>query len=361
VSVVDVLMPVLRRLDPERAHDLTLRALELGVVPAWRRRDPPILATRVWGRDFPNPIGLAAGFDKDARVPDAMLRLGFGFVEVGSVTPRPQPGNPLPRLFRLTEDEAVINRFGFNSQGIDAVRARLVARQGRGGIVGVNLGKNRDAADAAADYAAGAAALAAFADYLVVNVSSPNTPGLRNLQRRSAVCGLIERVRIARDRAAPANPPPLLVKIAPDLTPDERADLAAVAVETGIDGLVISNTTVARPPELRSAHAHEPGGLSGRPLFAPSTDLLREMFELTGGRVTLIGVGGVSSGADAYEKIRAGASLVQLYSGLVYGGPGLARRIAGELAQCLRRDGFADVASAMGVGTVRPAPSLQAR
>jgi dihydroorotate dehydrogenase len=348
MSVFDALMPLMRLLDPERAHDATLRALELGLVPAWRRRDDQILGCRVWGRDFPNPVGLAAGFDKDGRVADAMLRLGFGFVEIGSVTPRPQPGNPIPRLFRLPEDGAVINRFGFNSQGIEAARARLAARWGRGGIVGANLGKNRDAADAAADYAAGAAALAPMADYLVVNVSSPNTPGLRNLQRRSEVSALIERVREARDRAVPANPPPLLVKIAPDLTQEERADLAAVALETAVDGLVISNTTVARPPELRSPHAPEVGGLSGRPLFQPSTELLREMYELTGGRVVLVGVGGISSGADAYAKIRAGASLVQLYTALIYGGPGLVRRITTELAACLRRDGFPNVAAAVG-------------
>jgi dihydroorotate dehydrogenase len=355
---VDRLMPMLRLLAPEAAHNATLRALELGLVPMRQSADDPILATRVFGRDFPNPIGLAAGFDKDARVPDAMLRLGFGFVEIGSVTPRPQPGNPKPRLFRLPEDGAVINRFGFNSEGLDAARSRLAARRGRGGIVGVNLGKNRDTADPASDYAAGLAALSPFADYIVVNVSSPNTPGLRNLQRRSQVTALLEHLLALRAKAASAARPPLLVKIAPDLTPEERADLAAVALESGIDGIIVSNTTVARPPELKGADAHEPGGLSGRPLMAPSTELLAEMYRLTRRRVPLIGTGGVASGADAYEKLRAGASLVQLYTALVFQGPGLVRRIKDDLARRLRADGFRSVAEAVGAGVdMAPSPS----
>jgi dihydroorotate dehydrogenase len=353
MSLADALMPLVRLLPPERAHDATLRALELGQAVLRRHRDDPILAVRLWGRDFPNPVGLAAGFDKDARVPDAMLRLGFGFVEIGSVTPRPQPGNPQPRLFRLPEDGAVINRFGFNSEGVEAARARLARRRGRPGILGANLGKNRDATDATADYVAGVRALAPLADYIVVNVSSPNTPGLRDLQRRSEVTALIERIRDARDAAVPANPPPLVVKIAPDLSQEERADLAAVALETRLDGLIVSNTTVARPPELRSEHAHEPGGLSGRPLFAPSTELLAEIYRMTEDRVPLIGVGGVASGRDAYLKVRAGASLVQLYTGLIYGGPGLVRRIKAELAACLRRDGFRSVAEAVGIDARR--------
>jgi len=348
MSLLDRLMPLIRRLDPERAHEATLRTLELGLVRPWPGRADPILASRVWGRDFANPVGLAAGFDKDARVPGAMLRLGFGFVEIGSVTPRPQPGNPRPRLFRLEEDRAVINRFGFNSEGLERVRQRLAARQAHGGIVGVNLGKNRDTADAAADYEAGAAALAPYAAYLVINVSSPNTAGLRGLQRRSDLAALVDRVREARDRAVPSRPPPLLVKIAPDLGPEERAELAAAALDSAVDGLVVSNTTVARPPELRSPQAPEPGGLSGWPLMAPSTELLREMRRLTHGRIVLVGVGGIASGADAYAKIRAGASLVQLYTGLVYGGPGLVRRIKAELAVALRRDGFAKLQEAVG-------------
>jgi dihydroorotate dehydrogenase len=343
---------LLRLLPPETAHEATLRLLELGLGPR-RTGDDPILATRLWGLDFPNPIGLAAGFDKDARVPDAMLALGFGFVEVGSLTPRPQPGNPRPRLFRLVPDRAVINRMGFNNEGLRAAARRLAARRRRGGILGANIGKNRDSADPFADYEQGVTALAPLAEFLVVNVSSPNTPGLRELQRKHAVEALIERLLAARAKATPRRPPPLLVKIAPDLAPEDRADIAEVALATGLDGLIVSNTTTARPPELRSRHAPEPGGLSGRPLFRPSTELLAEMRRLTRGRVTLIGVGGVASGADAYAKIRAGASLVELYTALVYEGPGLVRRIKNELAALLRRDGFASVADAVGNGIER--------
>jgi dihydroorotate dehydrogenase len=347
-------LPLLRCLPPETAHNLTLRALALGLVRAPAAPADAILRTTLWGREFPNPVGLAAGFDKNAAVPDAMLDLGFGFVEIGSVTPLPQKGNPRPRIFRIAEDGAVINRLGFNNDGIAAVAARLAARRrsadGTGGIVGANIGKNRDAPDAAADYEAGVRAFAPLADYLVVNVSSPNTPGLRDLQRRREITLLIERLLAARRAAAPERPPPLLVKIAPDLTEEERADLAEVALTSGIDGLIVSNTTVARPPGLRGGNAHEPGGLSGKPLFAPSTALLAEMYRRTRGRVTLIGVGGVASGADAYAKIRAGASLVQLYTGLVYQGPGLVERIKGELAALLRRDGIAALADAVGSG-----------
>ena len=348
---------LLRLLPPETAHETTLRLVEAGLAPRYRG-DDHILATRLWNLDFPNPIGLAAGFDKDARVPDRMLGLGFGFVEVGSVTPRPQEGNPRPRLFRLVPDRAVINRMGFNNRGLAAAAARLSARRGRKGIVGANIGKNRDTADPFGDYEQGVMTLAPLVDLLVVNVSSPNTPGLRDLQRKRTVEALIERLLEARARATPTRPPPLLVKVAPDLAPEERADIAEVALATGLDGLVVSNTTTHRPPELRSRHAPEPGGLSGRPLFAPSTALLAEMRRLTRGRVPLIGVGGVASGADAYDKIRAGASLVELYTALVYEGPGLVRRIKMELAALLRRDGFKSVAEAVGNGSERtPAPT----
>jgi dihydroorotate dehydrogenase len=342
-------LPLLRLLPPETAHHLTLRALALGLVPAPSGAPQPLLRTTLWGRDFPNPIGLAAGFDKNAAVPDAMLGLGFGFVEIGSVTPLAQAGNPKPRVFRIAEDGAVINRLGFNNDGLDLVAARLAARSRRG-IVGANIGKNRDSPDAAADYEAGIRAFAPLADYLVVNISSPNTPGLRDLQRRHEVTALLERLLAARRAAARVTPPPLLVKIAPDLTEEERADLADVALTSGIDGLIIANTTVARPSGLRGVHAHEPGGLSGRPLFAPSTALLAEMYRRTKGRVPLIGVGGIANGADAYAKIRAGASLVQLYTALIYQGPGLIERIKSELAALLRRDRFASVAAAVGSG-----------
>ncbi len=349
-------LPCLRLLPAEAAHDLTLRALALGLVRVRAAPPDPILRTRLWGRDFPNPIGLAAGFDKNALVPDAMLRLGFGFVEIGSVTPLPQAGNPKPRIFRLAEDAAVINRLGFNNDGLAIVAARLAARRRHGGaadrsgIVGANIGKNRDAPDAVADYEAGVTAFAPLADYLVVNISSPNTPGLRELQRRREVTALIERLLAARRAASPGREPPLLVKIAPDLSEEERGDLADVALTSGIDGLIVSNTTVTRPPDLRGGHAHEPGGLSGKPLFALSTALLAEMYRRTQGRVPLIGVGGIASGADAYAKIRAGASLVQLYTGLAYQGPGLIARIKHELAALLRRDRFASLAEAVGSG-----------
>ncbi len=302
----------------------------------------------MWGRTFSNPVGLAAGFDKNADVPDAMLRLGFGFVEIGSVTPRPQAGNPRPRLFRLPEDGAVINRLGFNSAGLTAVRVRLAARR-RQGIVGVNLGKNRDSADAAADYAAGAAALAPLADYLVCNVSSPNTPGLRALQSRDALDALVATVEKALAAAMPKDAPPLLLKIAPDLTHEDMRDIAAVALGRNVAGLIVSNTTIARPPTLNSRHRGETGGLSGKPLFAPSTDVLATMYRQLEGRLPLIGVGGIAAGHDAYLKIRAGASLVQLYTALVFQGPRLVADIRRDLAARLRADGFARVQDAIGI------------
>ena len=340
-----LIRPLLRGLPPEAAHRLTLAALAAGLGGRAPEPDPPILAQRLWGRDFPNPIGIAAGFDKDARVPDALLRLGFGFAEIGTVTPRPQPGNPKPRVFRLETDGALINRLGFNSGGLDAVIARLSARPHRG-VVGVNLGKNRDSADPIADYAEGVRRTAALADYLVVNVSSPNTPGLRDLQARDTLETLLRALLSARAETGAA--PPLLVKIAPDLTAEERADIAAVALATGIDGIIVSNTTIARPPGLRSPQAREAGGLSGRPLFAPSTALLADIYRLTGGKLPLVGVGGVASAEDAYAKIRAGASLVQLYTALVFAGPALLHKIKRGLAELLRRDGFASVAEAVG-------------
>jgi dihydroorotate dehydrogenase len=345
-----LIRPVLQRLPAESAHHLTLWALAAGfgrlmIGRAVQEPDPPILAQRLWGRDFPNPVGLAAGYDKDGRAAVAMHAFGFGFVEIGTVTPRPQPGNPKPRLFRLEEDDAIINRLGFNSGGLDAVVGRL-SRRRPDGIIGVNLGKNRDTADAAADYAQGIRRMAGFADYLVVNISSPNTPGLRDLQRRELLASLLERLSQTRQQCG--NRVPLLVKIAPDLTPAEREGIAALAVETGIDGLVVANTTTARPPGLRSPHVREAGGLSGRPLFAPSTVLLAEMYRLTKGRLPLIGVGGVASAADAYQKIRAGACLIQLYTALVFDGPRLVDEIKWGLAERLRADGFASIREAVG-------------
>jgi dihydroorotate dehydrogenase len=349
-DISSLITRLLRLLAPETAHRVTIRALAAGLGFHASGPEDPILETRLWGRRFPNPIGMAAGFDKNAEAYRAVLRLGFGFAEIGSVTPRPQAGNPKPRLFRLTEDRAVINRMGFNNDGVEAVARRLSDRGHLPGPLGVNLGKNKDSADAAADYVQGVQALARYADYLVVNVSSPNTPGLRALQGREPLAALIEAVKRARRDACPEAPPPLLVKIAPDLQPEDKQDIAAVALASGLDGLIISNTTLARPASLRSPHRGEAGGLSGAPLFQPSTELLAEMYRLTQGRLPLVGVGGIASGADAYAKIRAGASLLQLYSALVYEGPGLVGRIKRELAQCLRRDGFSSLSQAVGSG-----------
>jgi dihydroorotate dehydrogenase len=340
--------PVLARLDPERAHHLTILALRSGLVRGIPTPDDPILKTRVLGIDFPNPIGLAAGFDKHAEVVDAMLSLGFGFIEAGTVTPLPQPGNPKPRLFRLEADRAVINRFGFNSRGLAAFKGRLAARRARGGIVGANVGKNRDTTDAASDYERGIEELAPVADYLVINVSSPNTPGLRALQRKDEMTELLRRAIAARGRGAGRHRPPLLAKVGPDLDEDEWRDIGAAAEASGLDGLIIGNTTVERPGDLTSPRRTEAGGLSGRPLSARATACIASMYRLTGGRLPIIGCGGVASGDDAYAKIRAGASLVQLYSALVFEGPGLVSRIKRDLAARLRADGFRSIADAVG-------------
>jgi len=339
----------LRRLPPEIAHRLAISALKMRRGRLGLTSDDPVLHMRIWGRSFPNPIGMAAGFDKDAEVYDALLQSGFGFVEVGSITPEPQPGNPKPRLFRLPQDNALINRMGFNSRGLARARQRLEKRRHlRHGIVGVNLGKNRNG-EAEADYTRGVRELAAYADYIVINVSSPNTPGLRALQSAVALRTLITAVQRARGEAGAADlPPPLLLKLAPDLTPEDRQEIAVVAAGCAIDGLIVGNTTISRPPSLHGSHVGEAGGLSGAPLFTLSTDVLRDMYRLTEGRIPLIGVGGISSGADAYAKIRAGASLVQLYTALVYQGPALLQRMKKDLVQLLRRDGFAQLDEAVG-------------
>jgi dihydroorotate dehydrogenase len=334
-----LLRPLVFALDAERAHRLTIAALKLA--PARTPPEPdPVLATKIAGLAFPNPIGLAAGFDKDAEVSAPMLGLGFGFVEVGTLTPRPQPGNPKPRLFRLAEDQAVINRLGFNNRGQAAACARL-ERRGPG-LVGVNIGANKDSPDRIADYVQGVRAMAAVADYLAVNISSPNTPGLRALQDPAALEALLDAVGEARGEGGP----PLFLKMAPDLEP---ADIDAIARVTAgrIDALIISNTTVSRPG-LRALRGVETGGLSGRPLRALALQRLRDFRQATGGKLPLVAAGGIGSGADAYERIRAGASLVQLYTALVYEGPGLARRIARELKALLERDGFARLDEAVG-------------
>jgi dihydroorotate dehydrogenase len=338
-----------RGLPPETAHALTVSALKLGLGPQGAAPVTPVLQTSVYGLEFPNPIGLAAGFDKNAEIPDAMLGMGFGFVETGTVTPLPQAGNPRPRIFRLNEDAAVINRLGFNNQGLEACKARLLARRGRPGLVGANIGANKDSADRIGDYLKGFNALAGLASYFTINVSSPNTPGLRGLQERDALQTLLRRLVAARAGAGRTGQSPLLLKIAPDLDGAGLRDVVEVALETGIDGMIVSNTTIQRPRELQSARRHEQGGLSGRPLFVLSTRRLQEVYRLSQGRLPLIGVGGVASGADAYAKIRNGASLVQLYTAMIYAGPGLVRRIAGELAALLARDGFGHVREAVGM------------
>lgn len=341
-SIWPVFRPLIFQLDAERAHRLTILGLRMKPL-AFARSDDPILAAQVAGLDFPNPVGLAAGFDKDAQVPDAMLALGFGFVEVGTVTPLAQAGNPRPRLFRLTEDRAVINRMGFNNGGQAAAFERLLRRNRRPGIVGVNIGANKNAADRIADYANGVRVMAPIARYLTVNISSPNTPGLRALQDKGALDELLAAVAEARG----ASGPPVFLKVAPDLEPADIDDIAAVAIARGMDGLIVSNTTIARPP-LRSPLASEAGGLSGAPLRDMAMARLRDFRSATGGKLPLIAAGGIASAEDAYARIRAGASLVQLYSALVYEGPGLARRITRGLADLLRRDGFASVGEAIG-------------
>jgi dihydroorotate dehydrogenase len=337
--------PALFALDSETGHRLAVRGL--AALP--RRGPPPAgpLAVTVGGLRFPNPVGVAAGFDKDAEVPDALLGLGFGFTEVGSITPLPQAGNPKPRLFRLVEDQAVINRMGFNNGGAEAALARLAARTGRGGIVGVNIGANKDSADRIADYAVMARTMAPVADYLCVNVSSPNTPGLRALQDEAALAALIEAVFAARDEAMPFGAPPVFLKVAPDLEPADIDAISRIALDRKLAALVVSNTTVTRPA-LRSGHAGESGGLSGAPLRALATQRLRDFRKATGGAIPLVGVGGIATAEHAWERIRAGASLVQLYSAMVYEGPGLGARIVRGIEALMRRDGFAGIAEAVG-------------
>jgi dihydroorotate dehydrogenase len=347
MSVYALLKPLVFKLDPERAHTLTVAALK--TLPLPRAAAPaPQLRSCAFGLDFPSPVGLAAGFDKNAEVPDAVLKLGFGFAEVGTITPLPQAGNAKPRLFRLMEDRAVINRMGFNNDGLAAAVAKLKSRHGRPGIVGVNVGANKDSADRIADYVTCIKAVLPCADYVTINISSPNTPGLRALQSRDALMDLIGRCVAARGLATQGDAKtPMLVKIAPDLTDDDVADIAEIALATGIDGLIVSNTTLART-HLVSRHAAESGGLSGAPLFEPSTAMLRKLAQATAGKIPLVGVGGITTAAQAYAKIRNGASLVQIYSGLVYEGPGLAARLNAGLAELLVRDGFSTITQAVG-------------
>ena len=327
--------------DAERAHRFALAALRAAPAAKPAALGGP-LETTIAGLKFANPVGMAAGFDKDAEVADALLGLGFGFVEVGSITPRPQAGNPQPRLFRLAEDRAVINRMGFNNDGAPAAAARLAARERRG-IVGINIGANKDSADRIADYAQMTRVMAPLADYLAVNISSPNTPGLRALQDEGALTGLLDAVLAARGETGP----PVFLKVAPDLEPADIDSIARIAFDRKLDALIVSNTTISRPA-LRSRLAGETGGLSGAPLKDLALERLRDFRTATGGALPLVGVGGIASAEDAWQRIRAGASLVQLYSAMVYEGPGIARRIVRGLETLMRRDGFTSLAEAVG-------------
>ncbi|MFC4671263.1 quinone-dependent dihydroorotate dehydrogenase [Seohaeicola nanhaiensis] len=340
-------LAALRRIDPETAHGLALKALRAGLVPLPGTVTSPRLRTRLAGLDLANPVGLAAGFDKNAVALHPLARAGFGFIEVGAATPRPQDGNPRPRLFRLTEDRAVINRFGFNNEGMEAIAARL-ARRPKDAVIGLNLGANKDSADRAQDFVQVLQATAAHLDFATVNVSSPNTEKLRDLQGKAALTALLRGVMAARD--ALPRPIPVFLKIAPDLDPAALADVAEAAADTQVDAIIATNTTLNRDG-LTSTHRGEAGGLSGAPLFDRSTRILARLAAITEGRIPLVGVGGIGSAEDAYAKITAGASAVQLYSALVYEGLSLAARIARGLDQLLARDGFATVAEAVGTRT----------
>jgi len=338
----NLLRPALFMLDPETAHGLTLAGLKRS--PLKESPAAGSLAVEVAGLKFPNPLGMAAGFDKDAEVPDALLGLGFGFVEVGSITPRPQEGNPKPRLFRLVEDRAVINRMGFNNSGAEVAQARLNERMARrSGIVGINIGANKDSADRIADYAEMTRIMAPLASYLAVNISSPNTPGLRALQDEGALVELLGAVMEARGE----NATPVFLKVAPDLEPADVDAIARIALDQKLGALIVSNTTISRP-KLNSKHAGETGGLSGAPLRDLAQQRIRDFRSATGGAIPLVGVGGIASAEDAWARIRAGASLVQLYSAMVYAGPGLPRQITRGLERLMRRDGFSSIAEAVG-------------
>lgn len=337
-----LIRPAVFLLDAERAHGLALAALKLLPAGGARRCAHP-LATTVAGLSFPNPLGMAAGFDKNAEVPDALLGAGFGFAEVGSITPLPQAGNPKPRMFRLTEDRGVINRLGFNNDGAESAMRRLARRRNRPGVVGINIGANKDSADRIADYAAMAQAMAPLASYLAVNISSPNTPGLRALQDEAALTGLLDAVMEARGEAGP----PVFLKVAPDLTSADIDAICRISIDKGLSALIVSNTTISRP-RLKSRYAGESGGLSGAPLKDLAQQRLRDFRLASGGAIPLVGVGGIGSAEDAWARIRAGASLVQLYSAMAYEGPGIARQITRGLERLMNRDGFTTIAEAVG-------------
>lgn len=356
--------PILHRLDPETAHNLTLKALERGLAPAQPAVDDPVLATSLMGRRLAHPLGLAAGFDKQARVFRQMFRQGFAMVEVGGITPRPQAGNPRPRLFRLSADRAVINRMGFNNVGLEAAIAQVADHGPLPGPLGVNLASNSDSADPARDFEILVRGLAPHVDYLVVDVSCPNTANGKVFQNPDKLAPLLVRLMQARGEVAAKAPPQIWLKIAPDLTETELAEICAVALsgqaQGQVQGMIVSNTTIERPAGLTSPEKGERGGLSGAPLFGPATERLASVRRLTKGQMPLIGVGGIFSGADAYAKIRAGASGLQLYTAMVYEGPAVVTKIKRSLADLLRRDGFASVDSAVGADVpIETAPLLR--
>jgi dihydroorotate dehydrogenase len=345
----ELVRPVLFALDPERAHELTLKLLEAGIYPRDLTVDDARLATQVWGLAFPNPLGIAAGFDKDARVYDCVRRMGLGLAEVGTVTPKPQQGNPRPRVFRLTEDRALINRLGFNNGGHAAMLERLTQNR-PGGILGVNVGANKDSADRTADYVEGIRRLYDVASYFAVNVSSPNTPGLRDLQAPAALDDLLARVLAARSDLMAAGRPrrPIVVKLAPDIAEDDLAPVMDVLANRGVDGIAIGNTTLSRAGLGDTSLAREAGGMSGRPLFHRSTVMLARVYRLTRGKIPLIGIGGIDSGPSAIAKIEAGATLLQLYTGLVFEGPGLVARIKRDFVAYATERKLARISEATG-------------
>ncbi|CAL4064423.1 unnamed protein product [Meganyctiphanes norvegica] len=350
----NTIMPLFHRLDPETAHNMAVWAAKYNLVPETKIKENKTLITSVLGMNFKTPIGLAAGFDKNGEAVEGLFCMGFSFVEVGSVTPLPQPGNAKPRVFRLTEDKAVINRYGFNSDGHDVVYERLASLPPPGkrtGVLGINLGKNKTSTDAVGDYVKGVQKFGPIADYLVVNVSSPNTPGLRNLQHRAILENLIDAVVIARDNLPGTHKPPIFLKIAPDLTTEDKQDISTVLLREGkkIDGLIVSNTTISRPESLQGHAKQEVGGLSGEPLRDLSTKTVKDMYTLTKGSLPIIGVGGISTGEDAYKKIRAGASLIQVYTALIYHGPPLVSSMTQQLSDALNKDSFTSIRDAVGV------------
>lgn len=353
----DIFMPIVRMVPPELAHRMAVLGLKMEVIrPSYK--DPEVLRTRFLNRTLENPVGIAAGFDKHGEAVKGLERLGFGFVEIGSVTPEPQPGNPKPRVFRLNEDKAIVNRYGFNSEGHEVVYERIQKLRQDGDLkvtLGINLGRNKTSQDNIEDYVQGIRKFSVLADYLVVNISSPNTPGLRTMQNKSTLQSLLTEIVKARNALPPSDQRPILVKIAPDLSDGCVQEIIAVIQkkECAIDGLIVSNTTIDRPSDLKSINAGQIGGLSGAPLSTKSTQLVAKVYKWTNGKVPIIGVGGIFSGRDAYDKILAGASAVQLYTALIYHGPPIVTRVKRELEELLRQDGYESVQQAVGKGVER--------